>query len=510
MTLFKSASRKMWVIAAVLALLGASLGFAVGHAAPRAQTASTVILVTPLDGNAFYPGTRGEQLVNLTTEAQVLKSDKVAAKVIESTGQGSDPLSLLRQLTTTVPPNTQLIEITFENDDPDAAVIGAQAFADAFLEFRSDQAAAYLEGQITGIRDEIEKLTANMGELSEQLGKPNITALERTTLEAQLNAGASQIASLGARESTLATTRIDPGQVVTAAALDRAALLSLRELLAFAGLLAGLGLGMLIMVFMARSNKVLRRVDELKSFGVNALRVLNEAELSRGEANGSNPALARNSPKLTQFRSELLGMVQNSNRRVLLIASADGGCDFPLSYNAVADILASAGLKVLVIDATGRAVESGNTVKLPGIGEVLAGQSTLAEASQSSNQMLCLIGQGELIKQYENGLSSERLNEFLISAGKEFDAVLVIAPDLNLSITQWLVSVIPTVLVEVELGTTKRKDVRAAQNVCVSLAAELRALLIRPMNAQPARHRPRPDTGRSEHLSKGVSGSKTT
>ncbi|PCC27461.1 hypothetical protein CIK76_17070 [Glutamicibacter sp. BW80] len=500
----------MWVVTAILALLGASLGFAVGHTAPRAQTASTVILVTPLDGNAFYPGTRGEQLVNLTTEAQVLKSDKVAAKVIESTEQGSDPVSLLRQLTTTVPPNTQLIEIAFESNDPDAAVLGAQAFADAFLEFRSDQAASHLEGQIIGIREEIEKLTANMGELSEQLGKPNITAFERTTLEAQLNAGASQIASLGARESTLATTRIDPGQVVTAASLDRAALLSLRELLVFAGLLAGLGLGMLIMVFMARSNKVLRGVEELKSFGVNALRVLNEAELSGGEAKGSIPTLTRNSPKITQFRSELLGMVQNSNRRVLLIASADDGCDFPLSYNAVADMLASAGLKVLVIDTTGKAVESGNTAKLPGIGEVLAGQSTLAEASQSSNQLLCLIGQGELIKRYENGLSSERLNEFLISAGKEFDAVLVIASDLNLSITQWLVSVIPTVLVEVELGTTKRKDVRAAQNVCVSLAAELRALLIRPVNSPQTRHRPRPDNGRAEHLSTGVSGSKTT
>ncbi|WP_346921763.1 hypothetical protein [Glutamicibacter creatinolyticus] len=510
LTLLKSASRKMWILTAILGLLGASVGFVVGHSAPRALSASTVILVTPLEGNPFYPGTRGEQLVNLTTEAQVLKSDKVASKVTESMGLDSETGSFLRRLSTTVPPNTQLIEVTFEHNDRDTAVSGAQAFADSYLEFRSDQAATFLQGQITGIQEEIGKLTESIGELTQKLNNGDTQDFERTLIEAQLNSAASQIASLGARESTLATTRIDPGQVVTRASLDRAALLGVRELLTIAGLFGGLGLGVLVMVVTARSNKILRRPDELRPFGVNAMHVVSESEISADEVKDGNPVLARLSPELTHFRSQLLQMVQNSNRRVLLIAPADEGSDYPRSYSAVAETLVTAGLKTLVIDTTGKALDCESAREAPGLGEALSGQATLEVVAHHSNQLLWLVDQGDLIKQYEGGLSSERLNDLLVSAGNEFEAVLVIAQDLNLSLTQWLVSVIPTVLVEVELGTTKRRDVKAAQDICVSLAAELKALLIRPGAATAARQRLRRRSRRAEHVANGAAGSKNT
>ena len=508
LTLLRSASRKLWALTAILALLGASVGFVVGYDAPRVQTASTVILVTPLEGNPFYPGSRGEQLINLTTEAQVLKSDKVATMAIEKLGVDAQPATFLRRLSTNVPPNTQLIEITFEHNNADTAVTGAQTFADSYLEFRSDQAAAYLQGQIGGIREEIDNLTERMGNLTQKLNNEATPALERTVLEAQLNSGASQIAALGARESTLATTRIDPGQIVTRANLDRAALLGRRELLTIAGFVGGLGLGILLMLINARGNKVLRRPDELKSFGINAMQVVHQSEVASDDPKANNPAWTRNSPKLTEFRSQLLSMVQNSNRRVLLIAPADEARDYPRSYSAVAEILVTAGLKTLVIDTTGKALGDEDGQSISGLGEVLSGQVTLDSVTQTSNHLLCLVGQGDLIKQYESGLSSERLNELLITAGNEFEAVLVIAQDLNLSITQWLVSVIPTVLVEVELGATQRKDIKAAQNICVSLAAELKALLIRPRTTSSARHQLRWRASRAEHVANAAPGNK--
>ena len=510
LTFISSASRKLWALTAILALLGASVGFMVGNAAPRAQKASTVILVTPLEGNPFYPGSRGEQLVNLTTEAQVLKSDKVAIMAIEKLRVNAQPASFLRRLSTTVPPNTQLIEITFEHNDADTAVSGAQTFADSYLEFRSDQAAAYLQGQIGGIREEIDKLTERMGELTQKLNTKGTLPFERTVLEAQLNSGASQIAALGAKESTLATTRIDPGQIVTRASIDRAPLLGVRELLTIAGIIAGMALGVLLMFISVRSNKILRRPDELKSFGVTAMHMLHESEVASADSTANNLASTRYSPKLAEFRSQLLNIVQNGNRRVLLIAPAGEDRDYPRSYSAVADALVTAGLKTLVLDTTGKALEDEGAQNIPGLGEVLSGQLALGAVTQTSSQLLWMVGQGDLIKQYEGGLSSERLNELLINACNEFEAVLVIAQDLNLSMTQWLVSVIPTVLVEVDLGATQRKDIKVAQNICVSLAAELKALLIRPSSTPSVRHRLRRRASRAEHVANAAPGNESS
>lgn len=499
----KSAPKKVWVLAIILALLGAGLGFVAGNSAPRSHSASTVILVTPLEGNPFYPGSRGEQLINLTTEAQVLKSDQVATKVIESLGSDAQPGDYLRRVESRVPANTQLIEITFEARRPEQAVLGAQSFAEAFLEFRSNQAATHLQGQIDGIRSEIEKLTKSMGELTQQVNDQARPAFERTIIEAQLSSGASQISALGARESTLATTRIDPGQIVTRAHLDQAALLGIRELFTIAGFLGGAILGFLLLLSSTRSSKVLRRAEELDSFGVTAMRVVQEPA---GSLEIEHPALTRSSPLQAKFRSQLLGMVQTSNRRVLLLTPASESSAYPDSFQTLADTLVSSGLKTLIIDTTGKALPDENPRTFAGLGEVLSGQLSLTEAARNSNQLLWLVGQGDLINQYEGGLTSDSLNSLLIDAGKEFEVVLVVAQDLNLPITQWLVSVIPTVLVEVQLGTTRRKEVEAARNICVSLAAELKALLVRPNDSATTKTGSRKRANRAEHVAETVSG----
>jgi len=97
---------------------------------------TATIMLHPLEGNAYSPGGRGDDLVNLETEAQVLRSDTVARAVLDQLHEGGTPADLLAAVTVSVPPNTQLLQITARGPDDATAVARASAFGDVFLKFR--------------------------------------------------------------------------------------------------------------------------------------------------------------------------------------------------------------------------------------------------------------------------------------------------------------------------------------------------------------------------------------
>ena len=70
--------------------MGAALGVAAGLRRAEEHSATSSILVSPLEGNPFSPSGRGDDLVNLETEAQLVGSDPVAREVSAMSGIG-DP-----------------------------------------------------------------------------------------------------------------------------------------------------------------------------------------------------------------------------------------------------------------------------------------------------------------------------------------------------------------------------------------------------------------------------------
>ena len=73
------------------------------------HTAQASILVSPLDGNPYYPSGRGDDLINLETEAQLMKSDPVANAVAERIGDPGSTADMLSGLSVSVPANTQIL-----------------------------------------------------------------------------------------------------------------------------------------------------------------------------------------------------------------------------------------------------------------------------------------------------------------------------------------------------------------------------------------------------------------
>ena len=73
-----AALRRSAILILVLVATGTALGVAAGLRRAEDHTARASILVSPLDGNPFYPSGRGDDLINLETEAQLVTSDSVA------------------------------------------------------------------------------------------------------------------------------------------------------------------------------------------------------------------------------------------------------------------------------------------------------------------------------------------------------------------------------------------------------------------------------------------------
>lgn len=466
LALFQMAAKRLWPLVVLLGLAGAGLGYLAGGVAPLSQRAHAVILVSPLEGNPFYPSQRGELLINLTTEAQVLASDAVAKLVVEETGTKDTPTQVLTGLRTSVPPNTQLIEINYEHDDPAIAQQRAQSFAEKYLEFRSTQAAKTLDGQISGIQGEIEKLNKTVGQLRAAL-EGNPSQAEAAVLQAQLDANAQQIASLGARESTLATTRIDPGQVVTQAATERPSIIGVRGALVLAGLLFGLLLAALIIMVASSGRGRVRRTAELSQHSLDAL------------------ALAAAGQGSVKNRARLQSLVDHPGHAALLVAPAERGRRSNTAALLVCQSLAGAGLRTLFIDASG--TPSGEEPGHPTLVQVLQHGGSLRAAAGPAIERPAVLQAGDLEGYTAESGSVEALRSALNDTLGSYDAVVIAAGELHQLAAQWLAAAVPTVLLEVVLGSTRHRDVSAAMEAAMEVGAEVElALTTSPGTTAPS------------------------
>lgn len=472
-------SKRLWILTVVLSFAGAAVGYLAGGYFPQSQSVSATVLVAPLEGNPFYPSSRGEQLINLTTEAIVLKSDAVAQLVLKQTNSSETPAVLLKGLSTNVPPNTQLIEISYEHRDAAVAIQRAQAFADSFLEFRTNRAKTYLDGQIAGIQTETKNLADRMEAMAKQLKVVGTNAVQKTVLEARLSAGAGQIAALGARESSLATTRIDPGQVITPAGPDRAPLIGTKEILGLFGLLTGLAVAAAIVLFSARGRRVVKRRSELEVYRNSCTLLVPTAMPTSRFASDPTSSGASQSADYIKFRSQLLALFQGGNKRVFLLVTSGQLSTGLLSTAVVAEALVASKIQSIFIDTTGELDIPGTP--LPGalgLGEALQDTSSLSDFITTDGPFLKIMGPGNFSSKPEAGFPTHRFNELLSATTRIVDVVIVIANDLSQPLTQSLVASIPTVLMEVQVSVTRHTDIRIAQSTCSSLAAELIGLLV--------------------------------
>jgi succinoglycan biosynthesis transport protein ExoP len=255
-----------WVL--VCLLLGATIGWFSYTSAPSSFTSTARVLVNPSSGNPFVPSpssVRQDEPTSLETEAQVLRSTEVLAQVVQAHPQWTIG-RLQRNLSVLVPPNTQILEISYTAGDRAEAQAVTQAVADAFLANRAQRHDDVTGARIARIEDRTAEVVAQLGVESE-LAQKGSDAEKLFHLE-MVQTLRNELVSLRAQRTALDHSEAPAGTVIAPASAGASATGPIAIALPVGLALAGLALGCLVAVVLERLRGRVRSDHDVEVLGV--------------------------------------------------------------------------------------------------------------------------------------------------------------------------------------------------------------------------------------------------
>ena len=425
----------------MLGAVGAATGATWGNWQDRSHEATAVILLNPIEGNPFSPeGTAGADLVNLETEAELVASDEVGRLVMDRRG-GESSAAELAGVSTEVPQNTQLIEITATDRSAEDALERAQAFAEVFLAYRRARSEAAVFDRGAAVQEQVvgqaELLDEHVSDLSAaEPGSPDALLLKQQIIDvtARLGQLRSQVAGIDAAP-------VDPGQVVTPATIAGGGPLGMGALTGLLGLVVGVGTGIAWGVSRVRLAGWIRGPDDLPETGPPVLATLSVPEPTDEE--------------LGRLRA---GVLARSARRplVVLVTALEGES---VTSGALAGSLARANLEVVLVEATG--TESAKR-QPRGLVDVLCGKADTDRVLRPRSGHLTVLSPGTAPEALEDLVIAPEMGLLVDDLGKRADVVLIAGSECSGSRAQALALLADVVIVEVALGRATVDDVTVA------------------------------------------------
>lgn len=465
-------TRRTAALTAVLTLIGAGAGYLAAGVVPQEHSATATILLNPLEGNAYRPGGSGENLINLTTEAQVVRSDKMNAEVAQALGWATEPSALAGALAVSVQTNTQILSLTFTDPSAERAAEGAQTYAETYLTFRNERATTSIDRDRQIIQEQVAALQAELDGLAAQISQAGNTS-DATVLTARVQTLTTQISQLTAQLADLSTTTLDPGQVVVNATLAAANPLAGPLVLAAVGGLAGLVAGLALAFLLSRRSKVIKGTGEVALVRQNPVAVLKGAS-------DLSPWTDDVPPEIFEARSAVLSALAAQARRTVLVAAVQPGT--PLSSISLARAMGRTGLRVALVDTT--------TALLPP--DLVDGElTTLVDLmADATGPVLTLADGGDGVWMLPTGALPDRSSLALRGRAVEdairrlltdFDVLVLHADRVESDVGRTLSAVAQHVVIEVHTGLSRTTDLlAAAQAASLSGAAVIGVVVVGP------------------------------
>ncbi len=459
-TFVSNALRRHLVLIIVLGLLGSAAGVAAALRQGIRYTATASVLLNPLQGNPFAPDGRGEQLVNLETEAELVNTAGVSALVIRKLRNDLSADEMKELVGVDNPTNTQVLRISFTGRSRDEALDGTQAFADSYLTYRSKRAKSVADARLARIRKQQSDTQAKLAEVTDELGDTPNSSARRAYLEERVSALASQLASFETEVSTLTAADIDPGQVISPAALPIAAGGTNAVLFGAAGGLAGVLIGALVGLMRTRSDDRLHEPFDVEDAGMPLLGVI--ADKDRFGARGG-PSRGRDLPE--PYRELRTAIASSADMPPVALAIASTAANLSAAPEAagIATGLARAGFSVVIVDTSGEATRllAGNR-PLPGLSGLLAGTEDLRNVLVQPDEDLVLLPFGKPQRGTMDQLLSSKMRATLQRLGDWYQYVIVTGQPATSADGQALASLTDGVVLVAARKQTTLTDLKAS------------------------------------------------
>jgi polysaccharide biosynthesis transport protein len=379
-------NRRKWTIASITALtVAAALFFSFRQTPVYASKAK--ILVKPPTTNQALQGIPA--VVSMDTERELIQSSVVATLAVRKLDPALSPDSLLGHLSVSVPVNTQILEITYSDPDPVVAEHGAQAFAESYLKYKTDQALNAFKIVQADIQGQLERLRSRLDEANQLHAATKPGTPEEQQAQNDIDVLTSQIGVVESQLESLSVAEIDPGDVVQPASLQTSPVSPNHVRNGALALVVGLTLGIGAAFLRERLDDRLRGRGDLEGFvGAPVLAVVPTVS---GWRRGKTRLQSLEAPKSAHaeayrsLRTSLQFSVGNEDLRVIMVTSAMAGEGKTTTAANLAVTLAQGGKRVIVISADLRKPRLhrffglGNEV---GVTSILEGRVGIAEAAQ--------------------------------------------------------------------------------------------------------------------------------
>jgi capsular exopolysaccharide synthesis family protein len=421
--------RDRWlsIVIIVTAVLASTVYFTVGQA-DQYRSEARVVLNSPLAA----PGANPNTLFNMETEAGIAASPAVADIALQEPGiDGSDAADLLQGLEVESGGTqiNQILRFAYTDEDPEEAQDRAQAFAEAYLDYRVQQ----LEATVKPLQDELVDAQEQLDEIRAEMGETD----DPSTL-AQLQSRATQLNSLmvvlqqrlgQALPGTL--TRASVGDIVQPATLPREP--------SGPNFLRNLLLALVVALLLAVGTAIVRDAmqDHVRdssamerSLNGRVIATIPRARIPR-DASSQLAMLAQPDSATAQGYGELRAAIHLASRRsdVILITSSDYGEAKSETAANLGVALAQSGDDVILISADLRQpMLEGlfNQARRGGLTSVLRGKQTLDRVLRPTRVSgLRLLPAGPAVKNPSISLGLDRMGEILGELRSGADVIII-------------------------------------------------------------------------------------
>ena len=165
--------KRQLVLILAITLLGAAAAAAYTFRRTPVYESNASVLVRAITTNAFDPGSRVDQQLNMFNQRQLAQSEPVAAVAAKSLKTTATPAQLLEHVKVDVPANSQILRIKYRDTVPLTAQRGADAFAEAYLAFREADARAQAKASQTAIQKDVARLQKQASEAEKAISDPD-------------------------------------------------------------------------------------------------------------------------------------------------------------------------------------------------------------------------------------------------------------------------------------------------------------------------------------------------
>ena len=454
LTVFK---RQLALILAIM-VLGAAAAAAYSFRRTPVYDSTATVLVRAITTNAFDPGQRIDQQLNMFNQRQLAQSEPVAAVAAKSLETTATPTQLLEHVRVDVPANSQILRVHYSDTVPLTAQRGADAFAKAYLAFREADARTQASTSQRSIQKDVARLQKDASAAEKAISDPNADSNARQAAQARLTSINNRLQPLLAQLNGFLSLDFTPGTVIAAADLPGSPASPNHRLDVGIGLLVGLFLGVVLAFVRDRTDDRLRgredlaeRLDRpvLATIPPLSKRVRQEGKLRWSRRNRDSLVTLEqpNSPAAESYRTlrtRMARLAAQLDINSVMVVSAGVGEGKSTTAANLAVVLAETGKDVLLVSADLRRPRVHHFFSLPnktGLSNLLTDgtppdkrKAPVADGKQMASELwsvapnLWVILSGPLPAHPSALMDSDAMRQFLKEQRDLFDFIILDCP----------------------------------------------------------------------------------